>query len=106
MPPSAAISSCLRILSSTSSDTALSRRCIAVGCSSGISTQERSKRAPIGVRVRSSTHSRLPRFSPVRRFAVSSRLRRVDQSSSMYRWPSSSSKVLMCERSHFCVSAM
>ena len=50
---------------------------MATGESSGRSTQERSSRPPMGVLVRSSTHSRLPRFSPVRWFSVSSRLRRA-----------------------------
>ena len=85
--PRAAISSPRFTLSSASSPTALSRRRIATADRSGRSTQARSMRPPMGVRVLSSTHSREPFFSPLRRDSVSSRLRRVVQSSSMKRPP-------------------
>ena len=51
--------------------------------SSGLSTQARSMRPPMGVFVRSSTQRSVPRFSPLRRDSVSSRLRRVVQSISI-----------------------
>ena len=99
MPPRAARSSPSRTLSDTSSLTAARRRRMALSESSGISTQERSIREPMGVLVWSSTQRRLPFFSPVRWLLVSSRLRRVAQSSSMYLPPSISSRAFMCPSS-------
>ena len=84
---STAISSPRATLFEYSSFTAVRRRFIATADNSGLSTHERSMRPPIGVLVLSSTHSSEPFFSPLRRDSVSSRLRRVTQSSSMYRPP-------------------
>ncbi len=55
------------------------------GLSSGFSSQLRSMRLPMAVLVWSSTHRRLPRFSPARMVSVNSRLRRALRSSSMKR---------------------
>ena len=99
------ISSARPTLSRYSSSTAASRRRIAAGESSGRSTQLRSIRPPIGVFVLSSTQSRLPRFSPVRRFSVSSRLRRAAASSSIYRPRVKMSGTRSCDISPRCASA-
>ena len=93
-------------LSRYSSSTAVRRRPIATALSSGRSTHARSSRPPMGVRVLSSTHRSEPRFSPLRSDSVSSRLRRVVQSSSMNRPPEKTSSRPMCAMSHFCVSAI
>ena len=84
MPLRASRSSCRAMSLSTSDATASSRRSMATGFSSGCCSHARRLRAPIGVLVLSSTHSRLPRFSLVRSVSVSSRLRRAVTSSSMY----------------------
>ena len=84
MPLRASRSSCRAMSLSTSDATASRRRSMATGFSSGCCSHERRLRAPIGVLVLSSTHSRLPRFSLVRSVSVSSRLRRAVTSSSMY----------------------
>ena len=57
------------------------RRAISSRSRSGWPTSRRRARAPMAVRVRSSTPSRLPRVPPVPRERVSSRLRRVAASS-------------------------
>ena len=90
-------------LSRVSSSTAARRRRMATAESRGRSTQARSRRPPMGVFVRSSTHSRLPFFSPLRRDSVSSRLRLVVQSSSIYRPPKNTSRRLIWLRSNFWV---
>ena len=84
MPLRASRSSCRAMSLSTSAPTALSRRSMAAGFRSGCCNQERRFRAPMGVFVLSSTHSRLPRFSLERSVSVSSRLRRAVTSSSIY----------------------
>ena len=73
----AVISSPRSTLSRVSSPTAARRRLIATTDSRGRSTHARRSLPPIGVLVRSSTHSSEPFFSPERRDSVSSRLRRV-----------------------------
>ena len=82
-PDSAAISSSRGIVFCTMLSTAPLRRRIAVTDSMGFSSQPRSRRAPMGVFVLSSTHNRLPRRSRLRMVAVSSRFCRAVQSSSM-----------------------
>ena len=57
------------------------RRAISPRSRSGWPTSRRKARAPMAVRVRSSTPSRLPRVPPVPKERVSSRLRRVAASS-------------------------
>ena len=84
-PVMAAVSSSLAMVSSTKAATAEFRLQMAVTLRRGRSSQERKQRAPMGVRVLSSTHSRLPFFSLPRRVSVSSRFRRAVRSSSMNR---------------------
>ena len=103
---SCTISSPRATLSRTSSSTAARRRFIATADKSGRSTHARSMRPPMGVFVLSSTQRSDPRFSPERRDSVSSRLRRVVQSSSINRPPKNTSRLRMCEMSNFCVSMM
>ena len=57
---------------------------MATGERRGRSSQDRSSRPPMGVRVLSTAQSRLPFFSPPRRVSVSSKFRRAVRSSSMY----------------------
>ena len=84
-PVRAAISSSRARVFSTSAATAAFRFTMAVTESSGRSSQDRSSRPPMGVRVLSSTHRRDPFFSRSRRVSVSSRFRRAVRSSSMNR---------------------
>ena len=51
----------------------------------GFSSQLRKSRPPMAVLVLSSTHRRLPRFSPARMVSVSSKFRRAVRSSSRNR---------------------
>ena len=80
---SASVSSPRTMASPFSSSTAVRRRSISVGSSSGFSSQLRSIRLPMGVRVLSSTHRSVPFLSLERMVSVSSRFRRASRSSSM-----------------------
>ena len=93
-------------LSPTSSSTAARRLRMATAESRGLSTQDRSRREPIGVFVLSRTHRREPLFSPLLNASVSSRLRRVVQSISMYFPPLNISRWLTWLMSNFCVSSI
>ena len=81
----ARISSSRSMVCSTSACTPSRRRRMAAGEMRGCSIQLRIMREPMAVFVLSSTHRRLPFFSPPRRVSVSSRLRRAVRSSSMKR---------------------
>ena len=83
MPDRARASSSRTMVWSTSWPTAALRRVMAVTDSRGRSSQLRSSRPPMGVRVLSSTQRRLPFFSLLRRVSVSSRFRRAVRSSSI-----------------------